>query len=733
MIYYLCAFGMLLHVFFWGAGLAVFAMAGPWKRFWPVLIFPAGFALQSLVVWLAAYSGLHGTNQYSWWAELIPAALAVVALRRKGSQLARDLARFGGVGAIVLASLAVLVRPLARAAGHLTTASLGSCDAADYAAGARTLMEFAHSDRTGFLGLTEVVRVMSADNFFDFWLRLNHFTPAALLALNGSIFRLAPHEITGVYTAVLLAGSVPVVFWMARALLYYRPTPSVWIAALYGMGPVTAYAVYHVAMGQLLAAPAIALLTWAGVALWRGRVTWRRGLGFGGVLSVGYAIVLGSYNFILLVALVPAVAFAGVNTLRRGHWGRFGRWLVLVLAPLVGCGLVYATRVAGLAERFSLFGQYDFGWHIPMLGPEGWLGVLRDTTLAPLGAGVRLVLGGVILAALAVAFVVAGRRRPQTALLAACLAGPALVGYIYLNWRGATHGTNASYDAYKLFAVYYPGSLAAFCLWVGPTATRVRWGRGLGVVLALVVSVGTAQSIYQFQKRMAAPPLIVTPELAGVQAIERHPEVNSVNMLIPDMWSRLWANEFILRKPQFFLTHTYEGRKNTPLRGDWDLTGGLVDVTLPGSASVALPPGFSVLNTRSPYFIRAALGRGWYDLERLPRGSTQWRWTQGEATLDIDNPHPRAVRLVCRFQARSLVDRDLEIWMDGQRLRTVMLGQKLAVVRVPEFSIPAGHTVLELRSSTPPTQASSGDLRPLGFAAYHIEIEVLADDAAAAG
>ena len=48
--------------------------------------------------------------------------------------------------------LVVVVTPLAGAADFLTTISLGSNDAPDYAAGARVLMEFARSDRTGFLG-----------------------------------------------------------------------------------------------------------------------------------------------------------------------------------------------------------------------------------------------------------------------------------------------------------------------------------------------------------------------------------------------------------------------------------------------------------------------------------------------------------------------------------------------------------------------------------------------------
>ena len=119
------------------------------------------------------------------------------------------------------------------------------------------------------MGLTEVVTVNSVDNFFDFWMRLNHFTPSALIALNASILGREVYEITGLLTAVLLVLSMPGVFWLARAVLHYRASLSVWLALIYGLSPVTWYAVFHVAPAQLLAAQAIALITWSGVALWR--------------------------------------------------------------------------------------------------------------------------------------------------------------------------------------------------------------------------------------------------------------------------------------------------------------------------------------------------------------------------------------------------------------------------------------------------------------------------------
>ena len=75
MYFYLVAFGLLAHVLFWGAGLALAVMPGRWRNFWPVLVVPAGLTLQALVVWVAVWLGLNGTNSYAWASELFPAAV----------------------------------------------------------------------------------------------------------------------------------------------------------------------------------------------------------------------------------------------------------------------------------------------------------------------------------------------------------------------------------------------------------------------------------------------------------------------------------------------------------------------------------------------------------------------------------------------------------------------------------------------------------------------------------
>jgi hypothetical protein len=223
---------------------------------------------------------------------------------------------------------------------------------------------------------------------------------------------------------------------------------------------------------------------------------------------------------------------------------------------------------------------------------------------------------------------------------------------------------------------------------------------------------------------MRSPPLIVDRSLLQVRRIEAMPEVASVNMRIPDMWSRLWANGFLLKKTQYFEVHSYEGRLNTPLRGEWDLDGGLVQFDLPGGDSVRINAQYSLERVGSPYHLSAEAGNGWYPLERKARGA--WQWSAGSASIRFENPHDRSRRVAPRLDVRSLDSRDFEVWVAGKRLLTTGVGASRASVDLPPFDLPPGSTRMELRTSTPPVLAPGGQ-RLLAFAVYGVEARVLAD------
>lgn len=726
MIFFAAAFALLLHALFWGAGLAALATPRSWRRWWPVFAAPVGLALQSAVVWAGVYANFAGTDVYARWSEIIPVGLLILAImRRRGPVMLQELKRFRGVALVMVACLIFLMEPMSHASRFLTTSSLGSCDAADYAAGARVLQEFARDDRSGFLGLTEVVQVASTDNFFDFWLRLNHFTPSALIAFNGAVFGWQHYQIIGVFTAVLVVLTIPGVFWFARSAMRLSPATSVWIGLIYGLSPVTWYAVAHIAMGQLLAAMAIVLLSWLGIALWRGEFSWRKGCTMSALLFAAYWLVMGSYNFIIVVAFVPILAFVGLQLLFRGGWSKLFPWLVCLLAPFFVCAVIFTQRTLGLIERFLLFQKTDFGWRIPMLTPEGWLGWVQGAGLNPVGLPWRIAVSLLFIVLLGLAAVHRGKARRWTTLLAVSVTLPILAGYAYLQWRGHTLGTNASYDAYKLLAVFFPGLLVAFCSWVVLLRSRwtsVRWVTALVAVLITVAHVTTA---YRFSLRMERPPLIVGRELIDLQKIESMPTVTSINMLIPEFWSRLWANAFLLRKPQYFQEHTYEGRINTPLRGEWMLTDGFISVALPGKGeSFRVTQGFNLVDQRSPQFIRAKLGDGWYGGEFSHRPFARWRWSMGNAHVIVENPHPYALTVSAEMTARSIGPRELQIWRDGIKLQSALLTRETRPAHFAPFTLPPGLSILEFRSDRPPEPPGPTDGRKLDFALYGIRLDV---------
>ncbi|MBI3886896.1 MAG: hypothetical protein HY302_14380, partial [Opitutae bacterium] len=437
MWFYLLAAGLLLHTCFWGAGLALLATPRVWRRFWWVFVPAFGLALQSAVVWAGAHTSLAGTRAYAWPSELLPLLLLAAAAWRFRAGWRRRVAdgrRAAGVALVVLAAGWTLLSPMAAASRGLTSLSLGSCDHADYAAGARVLQEFARDDRTGFLGLPEVTRVRSAEYFFDFWLRLNHFTPAALVAHDAVVLDTRPDEMISTLAAVLVLLNVPLVFFLARRLLGLRGRPLLVLTAVYAFSPLQSYAVQAGALGQLLAAQGIALLTLAALAA----VETRRGWAFAPLVLAGFWLLAGSYNFILTVSLAPAGAGLLGWIWWRRDWRGPARVSAMLAAMLALCAALFWGRFDGLIERFSLFEEYNFGWPVPLLSPDGWLGLVADPALHAWPTGWRVGLSVAAVAGWIGGVAWLARRRKKQALAALALTLPVLAGWAMLAWETRT-------------------------------------------------------------------------------------------------------------------------------------------------------------------------------------------------------------------------------------------------------------------------------------------------------
>jgi hypothetical protein len=725
MLFLVLAIALALHTLFWGAGLALLVVPRTWKRYWPVFVPVCGLTLQSTIVWLGIYSNRPGTDSFAAASEIVPLVLLAWGWWRRRSFVVKDLRRWKGLGGLMSVALIVIVWPFARASDELTTSSMGSCDAADYAAGARVLREFSRDDRSGFMGLKEVVQLESVDNFFDHWIKLNHFAPSALIAHHAAIFHRRSYELINVFTAGLLVLSLPIVFWLARSGLHYRARAAFFIALLYGLSPLMLYAVYHVAIGQLLAGQAIALLTWSGCVAARRPLTSSTGFGLAGLLLVGYALVLASYHFIVIVCLVPAVAYAGIRALWRREFRWLFMWSLVMGAPLVLASAIYWERVLGLRERFLLFRRIDFGWPIPALTPEGWLGIVASQSLGAHSIWLRVLLCTGFAAMCGWVLRQDSRGQRPWRLLTFCLTVPILIGYVYLEWRGAAKGTNASYDAYKLLAVFYPGLLASFAMWLRPLNGYGPPGAKLTIyAAATIVLAGNLFADASMWERMSAPHLIVNQSLRQLRTLERQSGIESVNVLTGDVWSRLWANAMLLRKAQYFSSDTFEGRRATALKGRYDLVGRVCRLETPGAKTIGDPasPSFFLIDTHAPDFLRVQNGAGWNDLECNYTTGRKLRWTQGDATVFIDNPSLRSIRVSARLRASAIDDRDLEIQLGDRVLLRSRAGPPEQSWDLGEFEILPGRNTLMIHSSRPGLVSPGKDHRRRGFSIRELRI-----------
>ncbi len=709
MLYYLTSAALVLLAFFWGAGLAWLVLPRRWTFCWPLLALPLGLALQSAVVWVGGWLPLAGTDAYGPAASAIPLGLLLAAWWKKPAGL--QAWRSGGVLALALLVALLAASPWAKRGGAPTAIASGSCDAADYAAGARMLQEFRPDDRSGFVGQNEVSGILQVDNFHAHWRQLNHFTPAALLALDATLLGRRPHELVSLLGTLLVATLVPVTVLVARAVVRLPRRAALAVAALVGLGPVQNYAVAQVALGQMLAAAAVGVLAWGIFGLLRAG-TMRRAWAWAGVIGVAWWLLLGSYAFLLGVGLAPPAGAGAWGLGRRGRGARLGRTLAVLAGAIAAASVFGWERLTGFGLRWNLHNTVEYGWPIPRLGPDGWVGLVSSAELHPVAAAWGLPVAIALVLAAAWGWLAAGRRDGLRAWTAAGLVLPAVAGYAILSAKGSVPGSNASYDAYKLLACFQPVLLAGLLAWWRFLPRGWLQVVPLGFVLAAWLAGAPLRN------RAATRPLVVGPDLAALQLLETNPAVHSVNVLPAEMWPRLWANAFLLRKEQYFALPTYEGRRPTPLRGEWNLQDSLVRVAPPDPAEwIVLNRTFFLQRAGTP-LLRADFAGGWHALETA--GSARWRWSDGAGRIALANATGGVVRADLKLRLGAFRAEKLTLLLGEKTIATWDIGptpQEFVLTGVP---IPAGGSTLTL--ACPAGSPGSQDGRQLGVELFGFEL-----------
>jgi len=681
------------------------------------------------VTWVGVGMGGRITAGMAWLPVAVSGvSLACVVARLRGRTVVLALGgmrRHAGVLALaVLASLAI-AHPLDRARLGLTTVSFGSCDAADYAGGAALLRDIAPGDRSGFNGQVETVVLRSVDSFYGHWLRLNHFAPAAVLAWFSVLFGLPLFKLTTALGIALHAAAVPAVFWVARGGLRIGAWGACAVAAAWACSAPAVYGVAQTALGQIMVVPAVALLTWTGLRAFAEGGSWRGALRWVPLAATGFVVLIAAYTFALVFVLAPLAAALAWLAWHERQPGRLMRATGAGFAALASVAAVFRERMAGLADRFALFEAIDFGWPIPVFTPERWLGWFGDAGLGRGGA----VVGWALIAVATGAWIAyarwAWRRDRRLAGVAAAWLATIGAGYALLALKGLREGSNELYNAYKVFALLQPLALGALVLPLRGVRCCGHAGRAVAALLAAGLVAVHWTGAMPVRLALQTPPLWVDKSLQSITTVAVRDDIGSVNMLLEPMWARLWANSMLLNKHQYFRTETYEGRRATPLRGEWDLRDGLLAVDAGADNTIALGGGYHLVRSAGTSGLRIDLDTGWHAPEG--GGDFRWAWSAGtDAALRFENPRSADLAVRLEFGLQGNGTRDITVVVDGcaTTLWSGTISTAITRVTIEDVALPAGSTHLRIRS-TEAASAPAGEGRDLGFALHALKATIL--------
>jgi hypothetical protein len=120
----------------------------------------------------------------------------------------------------------------------------------------------------------------------------------------------------------------------------------------------------------------------------------------------------------------------------------------------------------------------------------------------------------------------------------------------------------------------------------------------------------------------------------------------------------------------------------------------------------------------SPAVFVTAAG-GWYAREYSHAQS--WRWTSGEAALDLVNPHAEACTVQFTVELGSFdVPRRVQLFLNGAPFEQRVVGANVTAHALPPIVIQPGRSVLAVKSIDPPlapvaANVGSTDARPLAI------------------
>ena len=713
----------LLQVWLWillGLSATVWLLPAGWRRFQWTLSVPLGVSLQMGSGWLLLAAGWN-IEQAAYWVHALAfvplaAALGWRRTRRRLVHTASASESWATLGVVFIAVILAISPLEAGPMRGLATLSLGSCDAPDYAFGARLFLEKGNHLHHGFW-VQQEVHELGEMNLWSYWTRLNHFGPAACFAFTSALFRLPIWSVETVVSGVWAAAGAGLCVTIARSVFRLKLTPAVLIGLLYSVSPLPLYAVYHLAAGQL-----VGTLGMSGMVLLASAIPLARARSFGlGHVVVGAMMIwllVGSYAFMILFALAAVSLLAAIHAAVRRAPTYLLRAVLWLGASGLVAALVFHERFIGLAFSIQVFGSGNSGWPLPPITLSTILGISRGIELAPLGPFLAIPIALAVSAGVLVGAVTRFRQRHVSVAVTISVLAIVFSARALLSHLDPGDANLGSYKIYKAVSVFLPVLLPAL---VGCLAHLGRMGSllttGVSGLLLLVASLYSFQPLWSAASR---PPFRAGSELSALSAIERSPDVHGVNIIASHPWDRIWASAFLADKPQYFAEGSYITRTVVPLEGNWVLEDGAAGIY--SSDTVHVGERLILRPVDKKPRLTLSFGEGWWPHE----GTHRWggaSTNRMELLLTSASPFKVRVRLGGTFPA------GLESLSASYGSETIQSRYSDGMMELGPLTVSPGTSVLRIEADAGLVKPKNpADTRTLQFMLRTIQLDELADE-----
>lgn len=712
----------LLQICFWilwGVSIGVWLLPQGWRRHLWAISISIGLSLQVTLAWIVVFAG--GTvGEIAKLSHLLPIICLAIALtirRRRWLLWATLSSRETRVmfSLVVLATCCSLLptgvfSPLAH--NGLSTISIGSHDAPDYALGGRLLLEKGKHLTNGFWAQDEVHQFGEALNIWTFWTRLNHFGPAAILAFTAGTFDLPMWKLGTVLSAAIGAAGAGLCFTVARAVFRTPLRSALLIGTLYSISPLWMYAVYHVAIGQLMGTLALSALLLLASAIPNAK---RRMIGIRhciiGAILVG--LLVGSYPIMIVYAAAGCIGMAVIRSLQLRSPRYALRTTLWLGIACLATAAVFPTRFYALITTVIYFGGGLFGWAMPPMHLSSMLGMTRGSEMNPLPPAFSMMFGTIVVLYLVFGLFQGWRKGRMGFATALVIVAIVLGSRTILTALDPADSNWASYKVYKAVAVFLPTFLPS--VFIGLSYQGLIGRRFTTACVLAVMVVIPAVSLRTLWHPVARASMRTGPELEELSRAESDPEITGVNIVATRLWDRIWSSTLLAEKKQYFSESTYTARGIVELRGDWVLEDAFCGIYSENTKHVGTT--LILRPTGAPPKALLSFGEGWWSDE----GTHRWSGSAGnkmEFKIDAASDLLIAVSLAGTFLEGGP---KVEAFINRDPVEVRQAGGKLVMERVP---VPHGISTLMILVDSPPLRGPNPqDPRTLLYKMFSVEMQ----------